>query len=322
MTAASGRSRVAALARWRRSWPPRSSSAGAAPASVASPTTPPDADAVPVVATTTVLADLVKQVGGARVDVHSLVPKGGEVHTFDPTPADVERITRARLVVAQRPRAGRLAARRSSRTPARRRAVVALGEDLDGRDLPPGAWRRRDAQPACLDERRDTPSRYVDRIEQALRRARPGGCGGVRGPGDGLPRVARSTSTRRSASGSSAIPADRTGRRLVPRRVPVLRRRLRPHARRHARRLRPGQDPSAGRDRRPHPPTCGRAAPRSIFAEAQFSDAARPGDRGRDGGDRRRRPVRRHPRRRAGRHVRRDDGAGTPTGSSRRCAAR
>ena len=59
----------------------------------------PDPDAIEVVATTTVLADLVAQVGGTRVDVHSLVPKGGEVHTFDPTPADVERIAHADLIV-------------------------------------------------------------------------------------------------------------------------------------------------------------------------------------------------------------------------------
>ncbi len=59
----------------------------------------PDPDAIEVVATTTVLADLVAQVGGTRVDVHSLVPKGGEVHTFDPTPADVERIAHASLIV-------------------------------------------------------------------------------------------------------------------------------------------------------------------------------------------------------------------------------
>jgi ABC-type Zn uptake system ZnuABC Zn-binding protein ZnuA len=59
----------------------------------------PDPDAIRVVATTTVFADLVAQVGGTRVSVHSLVPKGGEVHTFDPTPADIQRIATAQLVV-------------------------------------------------------------------------------------------------------------------------------------------------------------------------------------------------------------------------------
>jgi len=52
-----------------------------------------------VVATTTVFADLVAHVGGPLVDVTSLVPKGGEVHTFDPTPSDVRHVVEAKLVV-------------------------------------------------------------------------------------------------------------------------------------------------------------------------------------------------------------------------------
>jgi ABC-type Zn uptake system ZnuABC Zn-binding protein ZnuA len=54
---------------------------------------------IDVVSTTTVFADLVKQVGGDRVTVHSLVPKGGEVHTFDPAPSDAAALTGARLLV-------------------------------------------------------------------------------------------------------------------------------------------------------------------------------------------------------------------------------
>ncbi len=52
-----------------------------------------------VVATTTVLADLVKQVGGDMVTVTPLVPLGGEVHTFDPSPSDATNIAEAQLVV-------------------------------------------------------------------------------------------------------------------------------------------------------------------------------------------------------------------------------
>lgn len=51
------------------------------------------------VTTTTVFADMIKQVGGDRVAVHSLVPKGGEVHTFDPAPSDAAAVTRARLLI-------------------------------------------------------------------------------------------------------------------------------------------------------------------------------------------------------------------------------
>jgi manganese/iron transport system substrate-binding protein len=53
-----------------------------------------------VVATTTVFADFVKSVGGDRVDVVSLVPKGGDVHTFDPRPSDITRVADAQLIVA------------------------------------------------------------------------------------------------------------------------------------------------------------------------------------------------------------------------------
>ena len=60
---------------------------------------PTDANALDVVATTTVFADLVQQVGGSHVRVSSLVPAGGEVHTFDPTPADIARVADADLIV-------------------------------------------------------------------------------------------------------------------------------------------------------------------------------------------------------------------------------
>ena len=52
-----------------------------------------------VVATTTVLADLVRQVGGASVDVTSIVPKGGVVETFDPSPRDIAAVSDADVVV-------------------------------------------------------------------------------------------------------------------------------------------------------------------------------------------------------------------------------
>ena len=59
----------------------------------------PAAGSLAVVATTSVLADLVQHVGGDLVDVHALVPRGGEAHTFDPAPSDAARLAQARLVV-------------------------------------------------------------------------------------------------------------------------------------------------------------------------------------------------------------------------------
>jgi len=59
----------------------------------------PAADALNVVATTTVFADLVREAGGTSVRVTSLVPAGGDPHTYAPTPSDVRSIAAADLVV-------------------------------------------------------------------------------------------------------------------------------------------------------------------------------------------------------------------------------
>lgn len=45
------------------------------------------------------LADFVRQVGGERVDVMVLVPPGAEPHTFEPTPSQMARISKADLYV-------------------------------------------------------------------------------------------------------------------------------------------------------------------------------------------------------------------------------
>ena len=54
---------------------------------------------VNVVTTNAVLADLIHQVGGSRVDIHNLVPAGSDVHTHQTTPIDSVRIAQARLIV-------------------------------------------------------------------------------------------------------------------------------------------------------------------------------------------------------------------------------
>jgi len=58
----------------------------------------PAAGSIRIVTTTTVLADLVRNVAGPDVTVDSLVPKGGEVHTFDPAPSDLGRVAAANVV--------------------------------------------------------------------------------------------------------------------------------------------------------------------------------------------------------------------------------
>lgn len=54
---------------------------------------------VPVVATFSILADLVQRVGGERVAVTALVGPDGDAHSYAPTPADAGRLASARLIV-------------------------------------------------------------------------------------------------------------------------------------------------------------------------------------------------------------------------------
>ena len=70
---------------------------GSLPAGSSMPTPAPGA--IEVVTSTTVFGDMVQRVGGSHVSVTSLVPRGGDVHTYEPRPAEVESLGRARLVV-------------------------------------------------------------------------------------------------------------------------------------------------------------------------------------------------------------------------------
>jgi manganese/iron transport system substrate-binding protein len=128
---------------------------------------------VPVVTTTTILADLVHQVGGDRVRVESLVPKGGEVHTFDPTPSDIRRVTAARLVfrngLGLDDWLGELVAATGTQAP-----VVALGEDLPGVTLLAGEERGEPANPH-LWMNVAYASAYAERIADTLTTADPDG---------------------------------------------------------------------------------------------------------------------------------------------------
>lgn len=56
------------------------------------------ADRLNVVASFSILGDLVRNVGGERVNVTTLVGPDGDVHVYVPTPADAKKIADARLV--------------------------------------------------------------------------------------------------------------------------------------------------------------------------------------------------------------------------------
>lgn len=53
---------------------------------------------ISVVVSTSIIGDVVSQVGGERVAVTTLVPVGGDAHSFAPSPQDIARVAEARLV--------------------------------------------------------------------------------------------------------------------------------------------------------------------------------------------------------------------------------
>ncbi|WP_405986953.1 anchored repeat ABC transporter, substrate-binding protein [Streptomyces sp. NBC_00872] len=56
-------------------------------------------DATLTVSTTTaIVADLVEQVGGDRVDVTSVVPRNGDPHSYEPSPGDAAKVVKADVV--------------------------------------------------------------------------------------------------------------------------------------------------------------------------------------------------------------------------------
>jgi ABC-type Zn uptake system ZnuABC Zn-binding protein ZnuA len=78
----------------------------ASPAAVEFPPLQPLPEAAPragaplkIVATTPILADLARQVGGARVDVDSILPPNADPHDFEPKPEDLVAVADADLIV-------------------------------------------------------------------------------------------------------------------------------------------------------------------------------------------------------------------------------
>ncbi|HEX7924218.1 MAG TPA: metal ABC transporter substrate-binding protein [Bradyrhizobium sp.] len=57
------------------------------------------ADRINVVASFSILADMVRNVGGDRVDVTALVGPDGDAHVYAPTPADARKVADAKLLV-------------------------------------------------------------------------------------------------------------------------------------------------------------------------------------------------------------------------------
>jgi len=125
-----------------------------------------NASRVPVVTTTTVLGDMVRNVGGDLVDVTSLVPKGGDVHTFAPRPADIQAVAAARLLIMNGLGLDDWLEKTITNVSADGTPLVKLGVDLPGVDLLPGE--DPDTQNPHLWMDVKYGELYVDRIAEAL----------------------------------------------------------------------------------------------------------------------------------------------------------
>jgi zinc/manganese transport system substrate-binding protein len=55
-------------------------------------------DKIPVIATFSILGDLVKNVGGDRIEVGTLVGPNSDTHVYEPTPADAKKVAAAKVV--------------------------------------------------------------------------------------------------------------------------------------------------------------------------------------------------------------------------------
>jgi ABC-type Zn uptake system ZnuABC Zn-binding protein ZnuA len=72
----------------------------AGPSSGASSASPGAQDALKVVTTTTIFADIVQSVGGSRVAASSIIPAGIGPEDYEPKPDDAKRLADARLIVS------------------------------------------------------------------------------------------------------------------------------------------------------------------------------------------------------------------------------
>lgn len=127
---------------------------------------------LPVVTTTTVFADMISNVGGDLVAVTSLVPKNGDVHTFEPRPADVRAVASARLLVMNGLGLDDWLAKTISNAAAPGTPLLELAPDLPGVPLLPGEEPGTQNPHLWLDV--TYAELYVDRIAAALVSADPG----------------------------------------------------------------------------------------------------------------------------------------------------
>ncbi|MDP9484091.1 MAG: metal ABC transporter substrate-binding protein [Chloroflexota bacterium] len=121
--------------------------------------------------TTTVFADMIRQVGGPTVAVTSLVPKGGDVHTFEPRPADVQSVAGAQLIVMNGLGLDDWLEKTVTNAAAPGTPLIKLGVDLPGVTLLPGEEPGTQNPHLFMDVM--YAEAYVDRIAAALKQVDP-----------------------------------------------------------------------------------------------------------------------------------------------------
>lgn len=131
----------------------------------------PSSQPIVVVTTTTVFADMVRQVGGPNVSVTSLVPKGGDVHTFEPNPGDVQTVSAAKLLVMNGLGLDDWLEKIITNAAAVGTPVLKLGVNLSGVVLLPGETAGTQNPHLFMDVK--YAELYVDRIATALSSADP-----------------------------------------------------------------------------------------------------------------------------------------------------
>ena len=124
-----------------------------------------------VVTTTTVLADIVANVGGDLVSATSLVPKNADVHTFEPRPFDVRTVASAKLLVMNGLGLDDWLTKMVGNAAAEGTPLLRLGVDLPGVQFLAGETAATENPHLWLDVK--YAESYVDRIATALKAADP-----------------------------------------------------------------------------------------------------------------------------------------------------
>jgi ABC-type Zn uptake system ZnuABC Zn-binding protein ZnuA len=125
-----------------------------------------------VVTTSTVFADLVQNVGGDLVTVTSLAGRNADVHTFEPSPAGLQQVAHARLLVMNGLGLDDWLEKTIENAAATGTPLVKLGVDLPGVVLMPGEDAASQNPHLWMDVAYG--KLYVDRIASALKGADPG----------------------------------------------------------------------------------------------------------------------------------------------------